>query len=102
VSKNPIINALTASVYIILVVAVMDFVTQPLRNRPDTFFAPIMVLFVLTFSVAVMAYLFFYQPLQFFIDGKRKQAVQLFLQTVGVFGFTTVVLLALLFYRVFV
>ncbi len=96
-SKNPIINALSASIYIFLVVTVMTFVTQPLKNKPDTFFAPITVLFVLTLSVAVMAFLFFYQPLQLFIEGKKKDAVNLFAQTVGIFAAITVVVLLLLF-----
>jgi hypothetical protein len=96
-SKNPIINALSASAYIIFVVSVMTFVTQPLKNKPDTFFAPITFLFVLTLSVAVMAYLFFYQPLQLFIEGKKKEAVNLFVKTVGVFAALTAVVLILLF-----
>ena len=95
-SKNPIINALSASAYIILVVAVMTFVTQPLRNKPDTFFTPITILFVLTLSVAVMAYLFFYQPLLLFIEGKKKEAVNLFVKTVGIFAAITAVILILL------
>ena len=77
-SKNPVVNALSASAYIILVVTVMTFVTHPLKTKPDTFFAPITVLFVLTLSVSVMAFLFFYQPLQFFIEGKKKEAVYFF------------------------
>src|SRR4030042_2785440 len=97
-SKNPIINALSASAYIILIVSVMTFVTQPLRNKPDTFFAPITMLFVLTLSVAVMAYLFFYQPLLLFIEGKKKEAVDLFVKTVGIFAAITVVVLILLFF----
>ncbi|HBL52169.1 MAG: hypothetical protein A3D24_00420 [Candidatus Blackburnbacteria bacterium RIFCSPHIGHO2_02_FULL_39_13] len=96
-SKNPIINALGASAYIILIVSVMTFVTQPLRNKPDTFFAPITALFVLTLSVTVMAFLFFYQPLQFFVEGKKKEAVNLFVKTVGTFAVITVVVLILLF-----
>lgn len=96
-TKNPFLNALSASAYIVLVVTIMTFVTQPLKNKPDTFFAPITFLSVLTLSVAVMAFLFFYQPLQLFIDGKKKQAVHLFVQTVGVFGAITVVVLVLLF-----
>ena len=96
-SKNPIINALSASAYIILVVSVMTFVTQPLRNKPDTFFAPITFLFVLTLSVSVMAYLFFYQPLLLFIEGKKKEAVNLFVKTVGIFAVITAVVLTLLF-----
>jgi predicted membrane channel-forming protein YqfA (hemolysin III family) len=96
-SKNPIINALSAAAYIILVVSVMTFVTQPLKNKPDTFFAPITFLSVLTLSVAVMAFLFFYQPLQLFIEEKKKEAVKLFVQTVGAFGVITAVVLLLLF-----
>ena len=96
-SKNPIINAFSASAYIILIVSVMTFVTQPLKNKPDTFFAPITVLFVLTLSVAVMAFLFFYQPLQLFIEGKKKEAVDFFVKTVGVFAAITAVVLILLF-----
>ena len=96
-SKNPIINALSASAYIVLVVSVMTFVTQPLKNKPDTFFAPITFLSVLTLSVAIMAFLFFYQPLQLFIGGKKKEAVNLFAKTVGVFAVLTVIVLILLF-----
>ena len=98
-TKNPFINALSASAYIILVVSVMTFVTQPLRNKPDTFFAPIVFLTVLTLSVAVMAYLFFYQPLQLFIQRKNKEAVSLFVQTVGIFAALTAVALILLYSR---
>lgn len=96
-TKNPIVNALCASAYIILGVMVMTFVTQPLRNKPDTFFAPIVILSLLTLSVAVMAYLFFYQPLMLIIEGKKKDAVNLFVKTVGVFAAITVVALILLF-----
>jgi hypothetical protein len=96
-SKNPILNALSASAYIILVVGVMTLVTQPLKNKPDTFLTPITVLFVLTLSVSVMAFLFFYQPLQLFIEGKKKEAIDLFLKTVLIFAAITILILALLF-----
>ncbi len=96
-SKNPFINALGASAYIILGVTVMTFVTQPLKDKPDTFFAPIAVLFMLTLSVAVMAYLFFYQPLQLFIEARKKEAVDLFIKTVAIFAIFTLITLLLLF-----
>lgn len=91
------INALVASMYIVIVVAVMTFATGPLRNKPDTFFAPIAMLFVLSLSVAIMAFLFFYQPILLLIEGKKKEAVSLFVKTVGVFGAITVIVLILLF-----
>ncbi len=96
-SKNPIINALSASAYIILVVTVFQFIMQTQQNKPDTFLAPMTVLSMLTLSVSVMAYLFFYQPLQLFIEGKKKEAVNLFIHTVGIFAIFTVVVLTLLF-----
>ena len=96
-SKNPIVNALSASAYIFLVVAVMTFVSQPLRNKPDTFFAPITVLFVLTLSVTIMAFVFFYQPVLLFIEGQKKEAVSLFVKTVGIFAVVTIFVLMLLF-----
>jgi|SRR5690349_15647359 len=100
-SKNPIINALTASGYIILVVSVITFLSQTQRNTPDTFLDPILFLSLFTLSAAVMGYLFFYQPLQLFLENKKKQAVNLFLQTVAVFAGITLLLFALLFSGVF-
>ena len=96
-TKNPLINALCASAYILLVVSIMTFVTSPLRNKPDTFGAPIAVLSVLTLSVAVMAYLFFYQPLLLFIEGKKKDAVNLFVKTTEIFAAITNIALVLLY-----
>ena len=95
-TKNPLINALCASGYIVLVITVMTFVTKPLQNKPDTFFTPIVILSLLTLSVAVMAFLFFYQPLMLFIDGKKKLAINLFIKTVGIFAIITAASLVLL------
>ncbi|MBP9718919.1 MAG: hypothetical protein KBD46_00425 [Candidatus Levybacteria bacterium] len=95
-SKNPIINALGASGYIILVVSIINFISLTHKDKPDTAFASVVFLSLLTLSVAMMATLFFYQPLQLFIKGKKKEAVNLFIQTVGVFAIFTVVVLILL------
>jgi hypothetical protein len=96
-SKNPILNALGASGYIALVVSLLNFVSQTQSDKPDTAFAPVAFLSLFTLSAAVMAYLFFYQPLLLFIEGQKKQAVNLFIRTVGVFAvFTAVVWILLL------
>jgi len=97
-TKNPIINALCAAAYIIFGVTVMTFGTQTLKNTPDTFFAPIIFLLLLTLSVVVMIFLFFYQPIMLFIDGKKKEAVNLFIKTVGIFAAITITFLILLFF----
>jgi len=57
----------------------------------------VVFLSLLTLSVAVMAFLFFYQPLLLFIEGKKKEAVNLFLKTVGIFAVMTAISLILLF-----
>ena len=96
-SKNPIVNAVGASGYIILVVSIISFLSQTQKNKPDTFLAPIVALSLLTLSVAVMAYLFFYQPLQLFVSGKKKEAFDLFVKTVAIFAGITFIFLVLLF-----
>lgn len=96
-SKNPIINAISASAYIILVASIIKLVSLVHKNKPDTFFAPVAFLSLLTFSAAVMVYLFFFQPLQLFIAGKKKEAINLFIHTVGIFGGITAVVWMLLF-----
>lgn len=96
-SKNPLINAASASGYIFLVGLIMNYVSHTQSNKPDTFFAPVAFLSLLTLSVVVMAYLFFYSPLQLFVEGKKKQAINLFAQTAGIFALLTGAVLTLVF-----
>lgn len=96
-TKNPLINGLAAGAYIVFIVTVMTFGTRLLVNKPDSFMAPIAVVSLFTLSAAVMGYVFCYQPLLLYFEGKRKQAVQLFLQTVAVFAGITALFLTLLF-----
>ena len=97
-TKNPAINALGALVYIVLIASVMAYISTVLGNKPDTFFAPIVFLSLLTLSAAVIVYLFFYQPLQLFGEGKKKEALNLFVKTVGVFAIFTITVLTLLLF----
>jgi len=95
-SKNPFINAVAASLYIITLVLVMNWGSQ-VAPKNAQIMAPIVMLSLFTLSAAVMAYLFGYQPVQMYFDGKKKQAVRLFLQTVAVFGGLTVLVMGALF-----
>ena len=96
-SKNPMINAFGASAYILLVASILNLISRTHGDKPDTFFAPVAFLSLFTLSVAIMAYLFFYQSIQLFIDGKKKEAVNFFLKTVGTFGAITIIIWALIF-----
>ncbi len=95
-TKNPLMNALGALAYILFVVALLNMVSRAQGAKPDTAFAPIAFLSLLTLSAAVMAYLFFYQPVILFIEGKKKNAVNLFVKTVGIFAAFTVIIWLLL------
>lgn len=99
-SKNPIINGLAASVYIFIVASVMNFGTR-MMPHPNSFLAPVAVLSLFTLSAAVMGYIFCYQPAQLYFDGKKKEAVRLFLRTVAVFACITALMLILLFTGIF-
>lgn len=98
-TKNPFLNAGAAFAYIITIVLVMSWGTKMVHG-PDTFMAPIAVVSLFTLSAAVMGYIFCYQPIQLYFDGKKKQGFTLFLQTTGFFGVFTIIALGLLFFGV--
>jgi hypothetical protein len=95
-TKNPVANALAALLYIILVSSVMYFGSN-FAEPEDSVLAPIAVLSLFTFSAGVMGYIFLSQPIQLYLDGKKKEAVNLFIKTLAVFGGLTLLGLALLF-----
>lgn len=95
-TKNPIINAISASGYIVLVAAVLNYISANFGDKPDTVFAPVIFLSLLTLSVVMMAFFFFYQPIQLFVDGKKKEGIKLFVRTLGFFAIFTIVALSLM------
>jgi len=99
VTKNPFINALAATLYITLV-ATIPFFGKQLFGDGKSFLIPIAMLSLFTLSAAVMGYLFLYQPLLLLLDGHKKNAVKLFLQTIATFAGITAVLFVLLHFGV--
>lgn len=95
-TKNPLLNAAAAILYIVGIAAFMFFGTKNLPKE-DTILAPITAVSLFTLSAAVMGYIFCYQPLVLFLDNKKKEAVDLFLKTTLVFGGFTLALILLLF-----
>lgn len=98
-TRNPYINALAAAAYIVGVVLLITYGPTFVRDKPDTIFAPMAMLSLLVFSVSFMGYTFFYQPVLLYVDGKKQEAVQLFVKTLGTFAIFTIVVLALAFTR---
>ena len=99
-TKNPVINGISASAYILLVALVMNYGTQ-MAPHSKSFIVPVAVLSMFTLSAAVMGFLFGYQPAQLYFSGDKKQAVKLFLQTVAVFAVLTALAMVLAFSGIF-
>jgi hypothetical protein len=97
--KNPYLNALGAALYIGAVGVFMHYMTATHANTPDHWYSGIAVISLLTLSVAMMGYFFAFMPLQMYLDGEKKQAVQFFLRTLGTFALFTIALLVLVSVR---
>ena len=95
-TKNPLINALSALLYIAIIASVMFYATHH-THVPDSVLIPIAVVSLFTLSAAVMGYIFLSEPFQLYLDGKKKNAINLFMQTVVCFGAITALVLLLLF-----
>ncbi len=72
-----------------LLITLIFFAPVVLPGQKASVFIPMGMLGLLVFSVALMAYLFFYQPVLMLIEGEREKAVKLFLQTLGIFAVAT-------------
>ncbi len=100
-TKNPIINSLAAILYITAIGFMMYYANHYVGPAPEpSVLMPIAFLSLFTFSAAIMGYLFLSQPVQIYLDGKKKEAVNFFLKTLVSFGVITFIAFFLLFSRV--
>ena len=88
-TKNPYLNAIYASAYIVFVVFLINYGPALVRQKPDTILAPIAMLSLLVLSVAFMGYAFFFQPVHMFLDGQKREAAALFTKTLIAFSILT-------------
>ena len=91
--QHPILNALAAIAYIAVVVTFMQFIESVRHDTRDTPIDGLGFLSLLVFSAAVMAFLFFYQPVSLLIENKKHEALTYFIKTLGYFGMITILIL---------
>ena len=94
--KNPIFNALFAGLYIAIIVLIMNAVTSKFSIPDNTILIPMTMLGLLVLSVAVMAFLFGYDPFVLYTEGHKKEALMYFAKTVGYFAYFALILLIIL------
>jgi len=92
-TNKPLLNALIATLYIVTVVLLLTYVPKitGANEKQDNILAPIAMLSLLVVSVAMMAYIFFFQPIQMYLDGDKRGAVSLFTKTLLFFAIITLV-----------
>ena len=98
-TKNPFLNAIAAAAYIAIVASLM-FNGERMFGPAKSVIVPIAILSLFSLSAAMMAYIFAFQPVQLYLDGKKKEAVTLFTKTLATFAGITIILFILLFSRV--
>lgn len=96
-TKNPIINALGATLYIVFVASIVYYGPM-LVDKVDSVIAPIAFLSLFVLSAACMGFIFLYQPFQLFLEGEKKESVTLFLKTLTAFAISTAVLVFVWFF----
>lgn len=92
---NPIINASVAILYIGAVALFMRFIESLRHDTPDTLIDGMGAMSLFVFSAAVMAFLFFYQPVCLLIEKRPRDATAYFLKTLGSFGIVMIIMLTL-------
>lgn len=99
IKKTAILNALLTAAYVIGVAIFMYWGGTMKIGRSNSFLIPISFLMLFVFSASLTGYLIFGKPVQMYIDGRKKEAVSVLLNTLLVLaGITFVALVLLLFF----
>lgn len=88
-------NALAATAYILGVVLFIRLIESLRHDTPDTLLDGMGAISLFVFSAAVMAFLFFYQPMVKLTENKKAEALSYFLKTLALFGVITASILTL-------
>jgi hypothetical protein len=88
--KLALFNSLSASIYIVLVGSFLYYAAQMKFGQGQTVFVPIFLLMLLVFSAALTGALIFGQPVLWYLEGKKKEALLLLTYTLGIFFVITI------------
>jgi hypothetical protein len=82
--KYALLNGAGTALYIALLVSAMMAVQNPDSPDPDTALLPMGMLLLFVLSAAITSSLVLGRPILWYIDGRKKEAIQLFLYTLWV------------------
>ena len=95
--KKPFLNASAAALYIVAIVLVINTFSR-LSIPDNTILDPIVMLSLLVLSVAIMGFLFAYEPLRLYLEGQKQEAMLFFAKTVGTFACFAIFFIVVLLY----
>lgn len=73
----------------------MFFYGENIIPKEDTVFMPMMMLMLFVFSASITATLVLGRPILWYLDGRKKEAISLFLSTLAVFFIVLVLVFVL-------
>lgn len=96
--KYAFLNSLGTALYVFLVVSLMFSLEKIFANTPDdaNIMAPIAILMLLVFSVALVGSLIFGRAVVWYLDGKKKDSVLLAIWTLVVLFLITILVFLIL------
>jgi hypothetical protein len=99
IRKTALAYSLLTTLYVIAVGSFMYLGAIIKIGKANTFLVPIAMLMLFVFSAALTGFLVVGKPVQFYIDGKKKEALSLLLYTLlFLFIFTIIFILLLLLF----
>jgi hypothetical protein len=96
ITKYALLNALGASLYVILVASFIYSMSNGFLGNVNTIFIPIAMLMLFVFSAAFTGILILGRPVIWYLDGKKKEAVYLLFYTLFIFFIITLIAFLLL------
>jgi hypothetical protein len=94
-TRNPILNAVVAAIYIVVVGILLFYGSQAL-GPVNSVLAPIAIISLFTLSAAVMGYVFLSEPIALYFNDKKGEALGLFTRTVIYFAAITLIVFIIL------
>ena len=92
IAKYATINALGASLYVILIASLIYSFGNGNFGVNKTVLVPIAMLMLFVFSAAFTGSLVFGKPIMWYLDGKKKEALSLLLYTLAIFFIITIII----------
>ena len=89
IRKAALKNATLTTLYIVAVGCFMYYGSLIKIGRANTFLVPITLLLLLVMSASITGFLIFGKPALMYIDGKKKEALSLLMQTLVFFSIIT-------------